>query len=369
MPISRSQMNKQLRAGGGIMDIAPRENFGLGSSFKKFVRKVIPNEVSKVAVKAAPFVAPFNPLLAAGMAGIGGFDQTGSIGKSLRNAALTYGGGQLARYAGGAGFQQGYNPLGGLGEGAYSLGGFQLGASPIGSETGIGKLLSDRAAEAGRNQALSNITPTSGGDYGQFVEAPFGAGDALGGEGLTGTSNILERATEGVVDKAKRSTMDITKDLFSGDFTKMGNAAKELGGKGLKAIYTKPVPGSPGQTQIDKLAIGATIAGATSYMEAAKLAKEAELVDDVDEYTEDMYEADKSRYTDYYSKILTPEAFGLKDGGRIGYKFGSPEMPSKEGITSITLSETDDDNNEEEAMMMADAPGITFTSGEKSFFI
>ena len=37
-------------------------------------------------------------------------------------------------------------PLGGLGEGAYSLGGFQLGASPIGTETGIGKILSDRAA-------------------------------------------------------------------------------------------------------------------------------------------------------------------------------------------------------------------------------
>jgi hypothetical protein len=32
--------------------------------------------------------------------------------------------------------------------------------------------------------------------------------------------------------------MDITKDLFSGEFTKMGNAAKELGGKALKDIYT-----------------------------------------------------------------------------------------------------------------------------------
>jgi hypothetical protein len=32
-------------------------------------------KISEIAVKAAPFVAPFNPLLAAGMAGIGGFDQ------------------------------------------------------------------------------------------------------------------------------------------------------------------------------------------------------------------------------------------------------------------------------------------------------
>jgi hypothetical protein len=50
------------------------------------LRKVIPNEVSEIAVKAAPFVAPFNPLLAAGMAGIGGFDQTGRIGSSLNQA-------------------------------------------------------------------------------------------------------------------------------------------------------------------------------------------------------------------------------------------------------------------------------------------
>jgi hypothetical protein len=79
MAISRMQMNRQLYAGGGIMDVTPRENFGWGSKFKKFVRKVIPNEIADVAVKAAPFVAPFNPLIAAGMAGLGGFDQTGSI--------------------------------------------------------------------------------------------------------------------------------------------------------------------------------------------------------------------------------------------------------------------------------------------------
>jgi hypothetical protein len=49
--------------------------YGIGSSIKKFVRKVIPNEVAKVAEVAAPFVAPFNPLAAGLMSGIGGFDQ------------------------------------------------------------------------------------------------------------------------------------------------------------------------------------------------------------------------------------------------------------------------------------------------------
>jgi hypothetical protein len=64
-----------------------RQRYGLGSKLKSFARKIIPNEISEIAVKAAPFVAPFNPLLAAGMAGIGGFDQTGRIGSSLKSAA------------------------------------------------------------------------------------------------------------------------------------------------------------------------------------------------------------------------------------------------------------------------------------------
>ena len=75
MAISRSQIKRQLQNRGGITNVSPRQNFGLGSSIKRAVRKVIPNEVSKIAVKAAPFVAPFNPALAGAMAGIGSFDQ------------------------------------------------------------------------------------------------------------------------------------------------------------------------------------------------------------------------------------------------------------------------------------------------------
>ena len=105
MAISRAQIRRQLRQNGGIMDVTPREKFGFGSSLKKFVRKIIPNEVADIAVKAAPFVAPFNPAAAAAMAGLGSFDQTGSISGALKSGALTYGGGQLARYAGGADFQ------------------------------------------------------------------------------------------------------------------------------------------------------------------------------------------------------------------------------------------------------------------------
>ena len=137
MAISRSLMNRQLRADGGIMQVAPREKFGLGSKLKKFVRKIIPNEVADIAVKAAPFVAPFNPAVAAAMSGLGTFDQTGSIGDSLKGGALTYGLGQGARYLGGAGFQTGINPM--TGSGVQGAGFF---SKPTGTETGLGKFFS-----------------------------------------------------------------------------------------------------------------------------------------------------------------------------------------------------------------------------------
>ena len=94
--ITRSQMRRQLRAQGGIMNVAPREKFGIGSSIKKRLRKLIPNEIADVAVKAAPFVAmiPGGAPYAAAMRGIGRFDQRGSISDALKQGALTYGFGE-----------------------------------------------------------------------------------------------------------------------------------------------------------------------------------------------------------------------------------------------------------------------------------
>ena len=339
------------------MNITPREKFGLGSKFKKFVRKVIPNEVADIATKAAPFVAPFNPLLAAGMAGIGGFDQTGSLSQSLKSGLLTYGGGQAARYLGGAGFQQGINPFAGADFSGGLMSGIRsLGTSPMGTQTGFGKMFAKTPTQ--------EITAVSGGEYGQFIEPTFGAGDALGGE-MLGTGPLeaaTQQLTTGAAQKATTpGYTDLFKQVLGGDLQQKTQAIKELGGKALQDIYTKPIVNPvTGETtrQIDKLAVGATIAGATSYVEAKKLAEEAELVDDADEYTEDMYNADKKRYTDYYSQILTPAAFGLKDGGRVNYAIGSPEpdldMMRKgkdAGIPTITLDETTDQPEGIEALM------------------
>jgi len=99
--ITRAQMRRQMRAKGGIMNVAPREKFGLGSKLKDRFRKLIPNELADIAVKAAPFVAPFNPAIAGIMRGVGRFDQKGSISDALKQGLGTFAAGAGARYLGG----------------------------------------------------------------------------------------------------------------------------------------------------------------------------------------------------------------------------------------------------------------------------
>jgi hypothetical protein len=112
--ITRAQMPRQLRDKGGIASVTPRENYGLGSKIKERFRKLIPNELADVAVKAAPFVAPFNPGIAGLMRGIGRFDQRGSISDALKQGAATFGFGAGARALGGA------DPFGGGLKGGFT---------------------------------------------------------------------------------------------------------------------------------------------------------------------------------------------------------------------------------------------------------
>jgi len=95
-------MPRQLRNMGGITNAVPREKYGLGSKIKDRFRKLIPNELADIAVKAAPFVAPFNPGIAGLMRGIGRFDQRGSISDALKQGAATFGFGKAAGFLGGA---------------------------------------------------------------------------------------------------------------------------------------------------------------------------------------------------------------------------------------------------------------------------
>jgi hypothetical protein len=305
MTIGRMQMNRQLYGLGSYFPPENgREKFGLGSKLKKFVRNIIPNEVADIAVKAAPFVAPFNPLLAGYMAGIGGFDQTGSIGSSLKRGLLTYGGGQLARGIGGAGFQEGFNPFSNVSfSGGIMSGLGQTFTSPVSGAPMFGQ---------------AQFAP----DPNQLTEAQTYLQDQAA-TNLGSTTDVVKQLSQ--TPAKSRGYMDITKDLFSGDFTKMGSAAKELGGKALKDIYTNPVRNKEGKiidTQLDKSALLATLVTIPSYLDAKKAADEAGL----EEFDEAAYNAERDKYMSKYQGNLPPSAFGIEskaNGGRIGYALGN----------------------------------------------
>ena len=302
MAISRSLMNRQLRASGGIMDVTPRENFGLGSSLKKFVRKIIPNEISEIAVKAAPFVAPFNPALAGVMSGIGTFDQTGSIGSGLKAGAMNYGGGQLARYAGGAGFQG--NPFGDGGAFTGGLQGFKGGfSSPIGTETGLGKFFSNQGTQSVQGVGDNTILPKP---------KPTNLLSDTATETITGSPNQMT-ITESIQKILSPNTT----------MTEKGGEALNLLKRGTKAAFTKS--DGKGGTMIDKAAIMGAVAFAGSYAEALALAGDAGV-----ELTEEAYdEARKTEKKEEYAGYLENFFAGKKDGGRIGYEQGANEYITK----------------------------------------
>ena len=74
MPISRSQMERQLRMGGGIMGLEPRQQYGLGSFVKKAVKGVT-GAVKSIAKSDLGKAA----LLYAGTAGLGSLAGGGGL--------------------------------------------------------------------------------------------------------------------------------------------------------------------------------------------------------------------------------------------------------------------------------------------------
>ena len=261
--------NRQMAAFGGIMGLDGRRQYGFGSKLKKAFRKIIPNEVAKVAEVAAPFVAPFNPLAAGLMKGVGGFDRTGSIGDSLKSGLMTYGLGQGARYLGGADFQGLQNPFA---KDAFSM--------PTGSG-GIKNLFKDKGQP---------IQPISGGEYGQFTEPTFGAGDAIGGEGLTGAGEIISSTTATTPGSAMDSLKSVVS--FETSAADKGKAALDLLKRGSKSLFY--TDGKP-----DKAAILGAVTAAASYAEALMLAKDAGVELTEEEYDQAQRDEKKEEYAGY----------------------------------------------------------------------
>jgi len=343
MAISRSLMNRQLRANGGIMDVTPRENFGWGSSLKKFARKIIPNEVADIAVKAAPFVAPFNPALAGAMSGIGTFDQTGSIGDSLKAGAMNYGGGQLARYAGGAGMQG--NPF--AQGGAFTSGGFQGGfSSPIGTSTGLGKFFSNKGT-----QGVQGIDSGRAGDSASALlrstanvptEALANASDPLGSLIIDELSLVPNAINKTTVAKEPGFLKNMFDGISNQDYGKVaqtiGDGAKKFG----KAMFTNK------DGSIDKAAVLGAVAFTASYAEAKALAADAGVEITPEEYDESR----KAEKQEEYAGYLTNFFGGQKDGGRIGYEGGANEL-----IKDKLMEDIMPDTSTEEMIMIMTETG------------
>jgi len=340
MAISRSLMNRQLRADGGIMQVAPREKFGLGSKLKKFVRKIIPNEVADIAVKAAPFVAPFNPAVAAAMSGLGTFDQTGSIGQSLKGGALTYGLGQGARYLGGAGFQG--NPFsadGGAFRGGLEglKGGF---SSPLGNQTGfkLGKPVQE-VQGVGIDTTVPKPKPTDllSEQMSEVSLSPSGA--------VTDTVSSTV-ATPG-------SAMDSFKSIVSFD-TSAGqktDAAFDLLKRGSKALFYDS------EGKLDRAAVIGAVTAAASYAEALALANDAGVELTEEEYNEARKDEKKAEYAGYLQNFFG----GKKDGGRIGFESGANEMIKTQLLEEI-MPNTDTTTEDYIVIMTEDGPKVVLRS-------
>jgi hypothetical protein len=284
-----------MMARGGIANLVNREKYGIGSSIKKFVRKVIPNEVAQVASVAAPFVAPFNPLLAAGMSALGNFDQTGRIGSSLKRGALTYAGGQAARYLGGAGFQEGFNPFAGADfSGGLSSGLGSLFTSPLGTQTGL--------------------------QLGQFTDVGKSAINQMEPFGGSATTGTLSK-TAGTLDQLK-TIFDPTSGV---DFGTRARAAMDLSGDAIKAMYTNK------DGSIDKRMVISTISAIPSYLDAKKKADEVGLTSN--EFNEQIYNEEKSRFQSAYQSRLDPASFGIRTAAA-----GGGMMDDTEGLLSIKLT-------------------------------
>ena len=274
--ITRAQMQRQLRNNGGIMTVKTiRKKYGLGSDLKSFVRKIIPNEIADIAVKAAPFVAPFNPGAAAIMRGVGRFDQRGSISDALKQGALTYAGGQGLRYLGGAGLQKSF-----LGTPGNRF------TSPFGTDTGLGKFF--------KPEQLSNV---------EKAEQGFNIGSTKKRSGSKFMQTIADKITKTV------PVLDRLPDKVLQAVTVGGITA----GASLLASYFQGEfrPQEEGESIED-------------YLAARKEAVGTQMRNYMDNYFK--FDKEYSTMTDAQRDQFVAR-YNVRDGGRIGYALGGNELP------------------------------------------
>jgi len=264
-------MRRQLRAQGGIMNVAPRKKFGLGSKLKERFRKLIPNELADVAVKAAPFVAPFNPGIAGLMRGIGRFDQRGSISDALKQGLATTAFGAGARYLGGA-----ENIMGGGLKGGFT--------NPIGQDSSLRNLFAEKNTVLTKDQIKNEAKKKASGN--RFMD------DIIG-------------QTTGKIPGVKSLPQIVQEKLLVGGVT-----------SGATYLYEKFLAEEPPQDE------GETY---EQYM-----ARRKENVGRKMRTYMDNYFANEPEYMqlDDAGRDAFVARYNVRDGGRIGYQTGGVTMGS-----------------------------------------
>ena len=162
---------------------------GIGSSLKKFVKKVKPKEVSK----AAPIVGIFNPAIGAAL-GVAGGLREGNLGKAALGGLGAYG---IGRFAQGMGAPLiGQNMSAGLGSLLKGIPGIsQLAASPFGQ--GVGSIFDKVEGYGG---GFKSFLGGGGGGGGAQQAATKGSGileQTYGGAGGGSDSRYLKSGAAG----------------------------------------------------------------------------------------------------------------------------------------------------------------------------
>jgi hypothetical protein len=260
-------MRRQLRAQGGIMNVAPREKFGLGSKLKERFRKLIPNEIADVAVKAAPFVAPFNPGIAGLMRGIGRFDQRGSISDALKQGLATTAFGAGTRYLGGA-----ENIMGGGLRGGFT--------NPIGQDSSLRNLFAEKDTVLTKDQIKEQAKKKASGN--RFMD------DIIG-------------QTTGKIPGVKSLPQIVQEKLLVGGVTGAATYIYE------QFINSYPEPGQD----------------MTQYLEERRQRVGAQMRTYMDNYF-----ANEPEYMqlDDAGRDAFVARYNVRDGGRIGYQTGGISM-------------------------------------------
>jgi hypothetical protein len=318
-------------ASGGIANLVEREKYGLGSSikkaFKSVAKAIIPKELDPVLKIAAPFLGPvYGPI-----ASIAGSARSGRIDPfSLAASTLPY-----LQFGGGSGLSSliptGYGGSGLLGQ--YLPGGsLQVGTQG----TSLSQMISDKAKEfLSPNTPIQNLLKTSTTDY-------TGGADALTYDPTTGqqlgrtAQELQSTLVSGGGGGTQPGYMELIKkagSLENVPLSERFNAVKDLSTKALTDIYTKPIINpKTGETTnvLDKNALFATFAGASSYFEARNLANKAGIPES--EFNEADYQRLKVQpEKEKFADVLKPESFGIRPQAAGGGLMN-------EGVLSIKLT-------------------------------